>query len=889
MTLHGEMAAANAVGGADGTIKTTCPYCGVGCGVLATPDGTGGLAIKGDPDHPANYGRLCSKGSALGQTLALTGRALHPAIDGQRADWDAATTLVAQRFAQTIAEHGPDSVAFYVSGQLLTEDYYVANKLMKGFIGSGNIDTNSRLCMASSVAGHKRAFGTDTVPGQYEDLEEADLIVLVGSNLAWCHPVLYQRILAAKATRPEMKIVNIDPRHTASSDMAELHLSVAPGGDVALFNGLLAEIARRDATDTAYLADHVAGYAEALVAAEEDSGDSGLDSASLQAFYDLWIGTEKVVTIYSQGVNQSSAGADKVNAILNCHLATGRIGRPGMGPFSVTGQPNAMGGREVGGLANMLACHLDIENGVHRAAVTQFWNAPHVTETPGLKAVDMFDAVADGRIKALWVICTNPAVSMPEADRVAQAIADCPFVVVSDMYPDTDTAKLADVVLPATGWAEKDGTVTNSERRISRQRAALPAPGEARPDWKIICDVATAMGWGAAFDFDSPAAVFDEYARMSALSVNFGRDFDITGLSGLDAAAYDAMAPQVWPVSATRTGGRFFGDGGFFTPDGRGRMLAVQQRGPKSATSDAYPLRLNTGRVRDHWHTMTRTALSPRLSQHIAEPFLEMHPEDAAARGLRPADLVAASSPHGRAVLRLVITDRVPVGSVFAPMHWTGQFASEGRIDALVESNTDPVSGQPESKASPVQIAPYAPAWYGFAVSASAPVPQSGYWAQARAGNGWRLELADTAAPEDWEAYAKALFNAPDAQAITVHDPARKIARVALMQNGRLLAALFTAPHPVEAARNHLVSCLGGDLGGTVLAARPGEDQPDRGAIVCACFDVGVNVIIRAIEEQNLTSVEAIGTAVQAGTNCGSCRPELRSILNSTCQQEAAQ
>ncbi|WP_407943297.1 molybdopterin-dependent oxidoreductase [Mangrovicoccus ximenensis] len=407
-----------------------------------------------------------------------------------------------------MAEHGPDSVAFYVSGQLLTEDYYVANKLMKGFIGSGNIDTNSRLCMASSVAGHKRAFGTDTVPGQYEDLEEADLIVLVGSNLAWCHPVLYQRILAAKSARPGLRIVNVDPRRTASSDMADLHLAVAPGSDVALFNVLLAQIAAQGAVDQSYVAAHVAGYEAALNAAStEDASATGLSRDELQAFCDLWIRTEKVVTVYSQGVNQSSSGADKVNAILNCHLATGRIGKPGMGPFSVTGQPNAMGGREVGGLANMLACHLDIEEPAHRLAVKDFWDAPAIAATPGLKAVDMFRAVGDGRIKALWIMCTNPAVSMPEADAVAAAIEACPFVVVSDMFADTDTAKLADVFLPATGWGEKTGTVTNSERCISRQRAALPVPGEARHDWQAVCAVAAQMGWGAAFDYSSPAEI----------------------------------------------------------------------------------------------------------------------------------------------------------------------------------------------------------------------------------------------------------------------------------------------------------------------------------------------------------------------------------------------
>ncbi|MEM8554435.1 MAG: molybdopterin-dependent oxidoreductase [Pseudomonadota bacterium] len=877
------------IGGTPPSFRTTCPYCGVGCGVVVTPDGAGGMQVQGDPDHPANYGRLCSKGSALGETLSLFGRSLTPEIGGVRASWDEATTLVAQRFADTIAEHGPDSVAFYVSGQLLTEDYYIANKLMKGYIGSGNIDTNSRLCMASSVAGHKRAFGTDTVPGQYEDLEDCDLLVLVGSNLAWCHPVLYQRVLAARAKNPNFRLINIDPRRTASSDMADLHLSIAPGSDVALFNGLLTEIVKRDALDADYL-QHVNGFDDAITAAaQDDPAKTALTPDQLTAFYDMWIGTEKVVTVYSQGVNQSTSGVDKVNSIINCHLATGRMGRPGLGPFSVTGQPNAMGGREVGGLANMLACHLDIENPAHREAVQEFWDSPTMCDHQGLKAIDMFKAVADGRIKALWIMCTNPAVSLPEADAVADAIANCPFTVVSDMFADTDTAKLADVFLPATGWGEKDGTVTNSERRISRQRGVLPPPGGAKHDWDIMCLVAQKMGWEKDFDFASPAAVFREYAQLSAISGAFGRDFDISAMSYISDAGYDALEPVTWPVTEDRVGGRFFEDGHFFTPDHKAKMIAVMSKAPKTPVSAQYPLRLNTGRVRDHWHTMTRTAMSARLSQHIAEPFLEMHPKDAQLRGLTPASLVRVKSGLGECILRLVITDRVGEGSVFAPMHWTGQYASAGRVDVIVEANTDPISGQPESKASPVEVLDLSPAWYGFAVSAEDITPETAYWAKARANGGWRVELAGLSLPSDWEAYAKALFGVSDADAITVSDPARGIARVALMKEGRVIAALFTGPEPVIASRNHLVTTIGTENGGAVLAARPGEDQPDQGAIICACFDVGVNVIIDAIESKGLADVEAIGDACKAGTNCGSCRPELRTILDSLRQQEAAQ
>ncbi len=695
------------------TIRSTCPYCGVGCGVLLNPGPGGSVTVKGDPAHPANLGRLCSKGSALGETVAETGRLLAPRIGGQETDWDQALDLVAARFTRTIRDHGPDSVAFYVSGQLLTEDYYVANKLMKGYIGSANIDTNSRLCMASSVAGHRRAFGSDTVPGQYEDLELADLVVLVGSNLAWCHPVLYQRLAAAKAARPAMKVVVIDPRRTATCDLADLHLPLAPGADAAVFNALLAEIDRRGATDRAFLT-RVEGAEAAITAARAPQPvATGLDQGDLRAFLDLWIATEKVVTVYSQGINQSTSGTDKVNAILNCHLATGRIGRPGMGPFSVTGQPNAMGGREVGGLANMLACHLNLEDAGHRQAVQAFWHSPAMADRPGLKAVDMFRAVEEGRIKALWILHTNPAVSMPDADRVARAIAACDFTVVSDVTDRTDTARLAHVLLPAAGWGEKDGTVTNSERRISRQRPFRAPPGLARPDWWHLAQVARRMGF-AGFDWQGPAGIYAEYAALSGIAGGLGSDFDISAHAGISQPDYDAMAPFVWPASARKTGGRFFADGAFHTPDGKGRMIAITPRAPQPLMPE-YPFRLNTGRIRDQWHTMTRTALAPRLNQHLGEPFVELHPDDAAGLGLAPADLVEVTSPQGRGVLRLLVTDRVAPGHPFAPMHWTGETAPTGRVDALVPGLTDPVSGQPESKSAAVALRRFAARWYGFA------------------------------------------------------------------------------------------------------------------------------------------------------------------------------
>src|ERR1700738_119457 len=539
-------------------VRTTCPYCGVGCGLIVEPDGHGGAAIAGDPAHPANFARICSKGGALGETLTLEGRLLHPRRrqDGgklARIGWDDALDRVASGFRQIVERHGPHAVAFYLSGQLLTEDYYVANKLMKGFIGSANVDTNSRLCMAPSVAGHRRAFGSDTVPGTYADLDEADLIVLVGSNAAWCHPVLFQRMMLNKELRGARFVV-IDPRRTATAQEADLFLPISPGTDTALFCGLLVHMAETHALNYAYIDAHTNGFEDALARARmiapglaATARATGLPVADVARFFALFCGTERVVTCYSQGVNQSAQGTDKVNAIINCHLACGRIGRPGMGPFSLTGQPNAMGGREVGGLANQLAAHMGFTP-PEIDRVRRFWKAPRIATHEGLKAVQMFEAIARGEIRALWVIGTNPAVSLPDADAARAALKKLELFVISENVRSNDTVKSrAHVLLPAQAWGEKSGTVTNSERRISRQRAFLNPPGEARPDWWIVGEVAKRLGFNAAFDFNSVADVFREHAALSAFENNGGRDFDIGALQSLSDEAFDAMAPVLWP------------------------------------------------------------------------------------------------------------------------------------------------------------------------------------------------------------------------------------------------------------------------------------------------------------------------------------------------------
>ena len=696
------------------SVSTTCAYCGVGCGVKATPNGDGGFDIAGDAAHPANFGRLCVKGSALGETIGLEGRLLHPMMrdDGalRQVSWDHALDHIAARWQAIVDEHGPDSVALYVSGQILTEDYYVANKLMKGYVGSANIDTNSRLCMSSAVAGHKRAFGEDVVPVNYDDLELADMVVLVGSNLAWCHPILFQRLMRAKEARPEMKIVVVDPRRTATCELADLHLPVRQGTDVWLFNGLFSYLADIGAVDPEFVAEHTNGLEAALAAAsltpEEVSRVCRVNLHDLMEFYESFAATAKVITGFSMGVNQSGAGTDKVNSIINCHLIGGRIGQPGMGPFSITGQPNAMGGREVGGLANMLAAHMDLDNAEHRDAVQSFWDSPRIASTPGLKAVELFNAVEAGRVKAVWVIATNPVVSLPNADQVRRALSKCELVVSSDVVLATDSNEYAHVLLPALAWGEKDGTVTNSERRISRQRAFLPAPGEARADWQILAQFAQRLGY-AGFEYGSARDIFAEHAALSAWrnsAADIPRAFNIGALASLSASAYDALPPTQWPAhatvaahaAATASGQRPFADGRFSHPDRKARFIPTPPRAPSNAPDEDFPLALNTGRVRDQWHTMTRTGRAPKLADHIPESFVDMHPQDALLCGVKEGELARISSQWGAMIARVQHGGGIARGSAFIPIHWNNQTASDARVGALVNPVVDPISGEPD-------------------------------------------------------------------------------------------------------------------------------------------------------------------------------------------------
>ena len=855
-------------------IATTCPYCGVGCGLIVRRAGNK-VEIIGDPDHPANRGRLCAKGASLAETLGLEGRLLYPEIRGERVDWDKALSTVARQFAEVVDRHGPEAIAFYVSGQLLTEDYYVANKLMKGFLGSANIDTNSRLCMSSPAAAQQFAFGEDLVPGCYEDLEQADLLLLVGWNAAFTHPVLYRRMAEAKEKNPGKRVVVIDPRRTATCELADLHLQLRPGSDIWLFNGLLEYLKREGHLDWTFLENHVRGFGATLDAVSglsipEVARRCDLREADVAAFFRLFATTPRTVTVFSQGINQQVTGVDNCLAILNVHLATGRIGKPGACPFSITGQPNAMGGREVGGLATQLAAHRDFSP-ANRQQVQAFWQAPRIASRPGLKAVDLFEAVQAGKIKALWIMATNPAVSLPEADRVRAALARCEFVVVSDVVADNDTLRLAHVRLPAAAWGEKDGTVTNSERRISRQRAFLPLPGQARPDWWIISQVAARMGFAEAFAYPGPHAIFREHAALTALSPA-GPRLRLDPSIAASREAYDLARPHQWPAGAAR----LFGDGRFATDDGRARMKPVAP----APAGEAAGLCLNTGRVRDQWHTMTRTGRVPRLFAHTPEPFIALHPLDALAQGLAEGQWVWVENAYGRAAFRINISPAQRRGEVFVPIHWNSVFAAQARIGALIPPERDPISGQPAFKSARVRVRPICSTWQAVAIARAPILPPPGcLWHKVPLTGATRLELLGLSAP--WE-NLPSLIEGPG-EWLRMEDLAQGRLRLARLLADRLEALLFVEPptgHLPE--RTWLESLfakpkLDPQERASLLLGRPLSDS-SPGPIVCACMGVSEKAL-RAAIFAGATSVAELKAQLKAGTGCGACVPELEGLL----------
>ncbi|MDY1038308.1 nitrate reductase [Lelliottia sp. CFBP8978] len=824
--------------------RTTCPYCGVGCGVVASVE-AGEVRVRGDETHPANYGRLCVKGSALGETTGLQGRLLRPMLNDEEVDWAQALTAAGSRLREIIATYGPQAVAFYASGQLLTEDYYAANKLMKGFIGAANIDTNSRLCMSSAVTGYKRAFGEDIVPCSYEDVENTDLVVLVGSNAAWTHPVLFQRLVQARQANPALKVVVIDPRRTATCDIADLHLALTPGSDAGLFVGLLERIQGGES----WPAERVAAFC-------------GLSVTEVNAFYHAFITAPRAVTLYTMGINQSSSGSDKCNAIINVHLASGKFAREGCGPFSLTGQPNAMGGREVGGLANQLAAHMNFEPD-DLSRVARFWGTERLAQTPGLMAVELFDAIARGEVKAVWIMGTNPAVSLPDSHAVCQALAACPLVIVSEVMRDTDTSRFAHIRFPALGWGEKNGTVTNSERRISRQRAFLAAPGEAKPDWWIIAQVAHQLGYGEAFRWQHPQEIFCEHAALSAFENDGARAFNLRDLVTLTREQWDNLPPYQWPAGALV----------------QRRIVAVEPQIHGARPDALYPLLLNSGRIRDQWHTMTRTGYVARLMQHIAEPQVEVSVADAARFALQDGHLARLSSPRGVMVARVHICAGQPQGQLFAPMHWNGCFARQGKVNALVEGRCDPHSGQPESKQTAVRITPWQPGWQGELYARTLPeLPAFVYWWRKAAAGVEHLTLASDKPLLDW------IMTHCNAHGWQLHI-ARTSERSSVLawHHGELMLGYWEGTTLPELAHSSVVPAFSHPPVGlverhTLLAGRAAGERVEQGRIICSCFGIGETVIREAIAD-GCHSPAALGAKLRCGTNCGSCVPELKGLI----------
>ncbi len=919
--------------------RSTCPYCGVGCGVIIESRREQIIGVRGDPEHPANFGRLCSKGSTLHLTatpdvIAQT-RLLQPMRRLQRGatpealTWDAALDLAATRFADTIRTHGPDAVGFYVSGQLLTEDYYVFNKLAKGLIGTNNIDTNSRLCMSSAVAGYKQTLGADAPPACYEDVDHADCLFIAGSNAAWAHPILFRRIEDAKKNRPGLKIVVVDPRRTDTASTADLFVQIQPGTDVALFNGMLHLMLWEGWTDANYISTRTRGFEELKATVRDYTPDMvtqtcGIAKDTLYEAARLFATSKATLSLYCQGLNQSSSGTAKNAALINLHLATGQIGKPGAGPFSLTGQPNAMGGREVGGLANLLSAHRDLANPQHRAEVAALWGIPSVPEKPGKTAVEMFQAAADGEVKALWIACTNPAQSMPDQATVRQALARAEFVVVQEAFATPTTCDYADLLLPASTWGEKDGTVTNSERRISRVCPAVPAPGKARHDWQIGVDFAgrlEALGIGprrGMFPYDKPEAVWNEHRESTR-----GRDLDITGMS------YGQLEekPQQWPLPEGATMGkpRLYEDGIFPTEDGRARFANTVYKPVAEPRESRFPFALTTGRLRDQWHGMSRTGTLGRLFGHVAEPCVQMSPGDMTRRGFTEGELVHVTSKRGSLLVPLQASEELASGQVFMAMHWGPEYlsgmSSTGEplagVNALTTSAYCPSSKQPELKHAAVKILkaelPWtllAMAWlpadralaarealrrlmlrfpFASCVPFSNGAPLNGAAGHEHQGVLFRA-AAHEAVPDELLAEIEQLLGLDAAGTLRYADRKRGQRRAALLQRTgeqtTLQAVLLAGDTRAEAwIRSLLHQELPAQSYGRLLLL-PGAQAPVavpvRSRQVCTCFNVSESAIEATLAQcagSDSTRLATLQQTLKCGTNCGSCVPELQRLV----------
>jgi assimilatory nitrate reductase catalytic subunit len=926
--------------------RSTCPYCGVGCGVVIESDGVQITGVRGDPDHPANFGRLCTKGATLHLTAApalqAQVRALTPLHRPQRGaplqplGWNAALDTVADRFAGIIERDGPDAVGLYLSGQLLTEDYYVFNKLAKGLIGTNNVDTNSRLCMSSAVAGYKASLGADAPPACYEDIALAQTVFITGSNMAWAHPVLYRRLEDARRARPGMKIIVADPRRTETAADADLHLQLLPGSDVALHHAMLHVMLWEGLIDPAFIAAHTSGFAALRDRVREFTPAVAAKACGLMADHIVqaarWFaGTDgdpgdadherartPTLSLWCQGLNQSTSGTDKNTTLINLHLACGQIGRPGAGPLSLTGQPNAMGGREVGGLANLMSAHRDMANPAHRAEVAALWGVHDVPAVPGKGAVEMFQAAADGQIKALWIVCTNPAQSMPDQTLVRQALQRCEFVVLQDAYANTATADFADLLLPASSWGEKEGTVTNSERCISRVRAAVPAPGQARADWQVAVDVARRLearlpsrrvaGTATLFPYQSAERVWNEHRDSTR-----GRDLDITALS---YAALDT--PQQWPFAAGAAAAtaRLYTDGRFTTDDGRARFHAPALR-PLAEPRDArFPLSLNTGRLRDQWHTMSRTGTLGRLFAHAAEPALEMHPQELDRRHWKAGDLVRVTSRRGTLVLPVQASEAQMPAQAFIPMHWGSEYLAGNGINALMPSANCPQSRQPELKHAAVRVeaaalpwalvgAAWLPADAAFAVRErlrrlTDTLPYASWLPFGREPHGQVGVLLRAAAQTPVEAAVlraiEAELQLAEGRVLRYADAGKARGRaLRLAADGSLQAFLLAgdasaAPWMLDWLQQRRPAAA---LGRALLAtgASPPLAGPPRSAQVCACHDVSEDTITTTLAElsgDDDARLAALQARLRCGTECGSCLPAVKALVRRERQPFAA-
>ena len=915
------------------TTRSTCPYCGVGCGVLIESVGSQITGVSGDPQHPANYGKLCTKG----QTLHLTAspeitrqtRLLQPmqrarrGAPAQAIAWDTALDLAADRFASTIERHGADAVGFYISGQLLTEDYYAFNKLAKGLIGTNNIDTNSRLCMSSAVAGYKLTLGADAPPACYDDVNHAQCLFIVGSNAAFAHPVLFRRIEEAKRTNPGMKVIVADPRRTDTAGFADLYLPLQPGSDVMLFHGLLHIMLWEGWIDAAYIAAHTTGF-DALKALVRDHTPErvaqvcGLPREDLFTAARWFAQSPATLSLYCQGLNQSSSGTAKNATLINLHLATGQIGKPGAGPFSLTGQPNAMGGREVGGLANLLSAHRDLANPQHRAEVAALWGLPSVPEKPGLSAVEMFEAAADGQVKALWIACTNPAQSMPDQATVRRALLRAEFVVVQEAYATAATCDFADLLLPATTWGEKDGTVTNSERRISHVRPAVPAPGQARHDWRIAVDVAQRLetrlrpGQPTLFPYPDAESLWLEHRESTR-----GRDLDITGLS---YAMLQQQGPQQWPLRAGDTQGkaRLYEDGVFPTSDGKARFAALPFVPLAEPRESRYPFSLITGRLRDQWHGMTRTGTLGRLFGHVAEPTVQLHPQDMERRGLKEGELVHVTSKRGSILVPAQASDEVGLSQAFIAMHWGAEYlsglSSTGEplagVNALTTSAYCPGSKQPELKHAAVKVLKAELPWtllaVGWLPEAQALAAREGLRALmarfpfascvpfGRERTGVLFRAAAHEAPEPAVIdQIEALLGLATADALRYADKRlgqRRTARLVREGEATRLEAFVLAGD--TRAEIWLKPLLQDELPAAAygrLLLMPGARAPvavvAKGRQVCTCFNVTEDAIqarLQTCEGTDDQRLAALQAGLRCGTNCGSCVPELKRLVRAT-------